>query len=136
MKILLYFLKDTASDFIVNMVVIFLFVFYYFVVPDYWFLSSLLTIVAVGTVRIFSLKKTDQPRQPISSSITTQFSCNVLTRRSRVLSECVSTSSNMMMISFLRCARQWRARLAFASQRLIIAFFSSSWRESELPMAS
>lgn len=57
MKILLYFLKDTASDLIVNMVVIFLFVFYYFVVPDYWFLSSLLTIVAVGTVRIFFSKK-------------------------------------------------------------------------------
>lgn len=57
MKAFLYFLKDTASDLIVNVAVIILFVFYYFVVPDYWFLSSVLTIVAVGAFRIFFSKK-------------------------------------------------------------------------------
>lgn len=47
------FFKELLGDAAVYAVVIFLFVFYYFVVPDYWFLCSFFTIIAWGAFRIF-----------------------------------------------------------------------------------
>ncbi|AUX71138.1 hypothetical protein [Erwinia pyrifoliae] len=47
------FLKDMASYLSINVIVIVLFAFYYFVVPDYWLLCSVLTLVIAAVVEIF-----------------------------------------------------------------------------------
>jgi len=57
MSLLSSFFKEILEDLTVYTVVIFLFVFYYFVVPDYWFLSSLLTILIFGAVKVFRAHK-------------------------------------------------------------------------------
>lgn len=51
------FFKEILEDLTVYAVVIFLFVFYYFVVPDFWFLCSLLTILIVGAIKIYKAHK-------------------------------------------------------------------------------
>ena len=53
MTFLSAFFKELPEDLSVYIIVIFLFVFYYFFVPDYWFLCSILTIIAWGAFRIF-----------------------------------------------------------------------------------
>lgn len=57
MSLLSSFFKEILEDLTVYTVVIFLFVFYYFVVPDYWFLCSLLTILIFGAVKVFRAYK-------------------------------------------------------------------------------
>lgn len=57
MSFLSAFFKEILEDLIAYAIVIFLFVFYYFVVPDYWFLSGLMTIFVVGAVRFFRVYK-------------------------------------------------------------------------------
>jgi len=47
------FFKEILEDLTVYAVVVFLFVFYYLVFPDYWFLCSLLTILIFAAVKIF-----------------------------------------------------------------------------------
>ncbi|RTF49606.1 hypothetical protein, partial [Serratia marcescens] len=51
------FFKEILEDLTVYTVVIFLFVFYYFVVPDFWFLCSLLTILIAGAIKIYKAHK-------------------------------------------------------------------------------
>lgn len=53
MTFLSAFFKELLEDLSVYVIVIFLFVFYYFLVPDYWFLCSILTIIVWGAFRIF-----------------------------------------------------------------------------------
>lgn len=57
MNLLFVFFKDVASYFSVSVIVVFLFVFYYFIIPDYWFLCSILTIILGGGIRVFLLSK-------------------------------------------------------------------------------
>jgi len=47
------FLKDTFSYLSITAIVVLLFLFYYFVIPDYWFLCSVLTIVIAAAVEIY-----------------------------------------------------------------------------------
>lgn len=51
------FFKEILEDLTAYAVIIFLFVFYYFVVPDFWFLCSLLTILIFGVVNVFRAYK-------------------------------------------------------------------------------
>lgn len=53
MSFLSSFLKPLLEDLTVYALIILLFVFYYFAVPDYWFLCSILTVIAWGIFRIF-----------------------------------------------------------------------------------
>lgn len=57
MRFLSSFFKEILEDVTVYTVVIFLFVFYYFVVPDFWFLCSLLTILIVGAIKFYRAHK-------------------------------------------------------------------------------
>lgn len=52
MAFLLLF-KEILEDLTVYAVIILNFAFYYFVVPDYWFLCSLLTIFIFGAIKVF-----------------------------------------------------------------------------------
>ena len=47
------FLKDTVSYLSITAIVVLLFLFYYFVIPDYWFLCSVLTIIIAAAVEIY-----------------------------------------------------------------------------------
>lgn len=51
------FFKEILEDLTVYAVVVLLFVFYYLVVPDYWFLCSLLTILIFAAVKILRAYK-------------------------------------------------------------------------------
>lgn len=51
------FFKEILEDLTVYTVIILLFVFYYFVFPDFWFLSSLLTILIYGAIKIYKAHK-------------------------------------------------------------------------------
>jgi len=51
------FLKEFFSGVFTNIVVVLLFVFFYFFIPDYWFLCSLLTLIIYGCVDVFIYKK-------------------------------------------------------------------------------
>lgn len=53
MNFLLSFFKDVFGYISIYMVVILLFVFYYFTIPEYWFLCSILTIITFGGVKVF-----------------------------------------------------------------------------------
>lgn len=57
MRIFSVLFRGVLEDLIAHAVVIFLFIFYYFVFPDYWFLCSLLTIIAAGAIKIFRSHK-------------------------------------------------------------------------------
>ncbi|AXF75142.1 hypothetical protein AV903_01855 [Erwinia tracheiphila] len=57
MRLLSLFFKEILEGLTVYAIVMFLFVFYYFVVPDYWFLCSLLTILIFGAIRFFRVHK-------------------------------------------------------------------------------
>nr|WP_244316914.1 hypothetical protein [Mixta theicola] len=57
MNFLSSFLKELIDDLKVYVIVISLFVFYYFVVPKYWFLCSVITVVVWGAFKIFFLKR-------------------------------------------------------------------------------
>lgn len=51
------FFKEILEDLTVYTVIILLFVFYYFVVPEYWFLCGLLTILIFGAIKVFRTYK-------------------------------------------------------------------------------
>lgn len=51
------FFKEILEDLTVYAVIILIFVFYYLVVPDYWFLCSLLTILIFGAIKVFRAHK-------------------------------------------------------------------------------
>lgn len=53
MKFFSVLFRGVLEDLIAHAVVIFLFVFYYFVFPDYWFLCSFLTIIVAGAIKVF-----------------------------------------------------------------------------------
>lgn len=53
MGFLNWLFKDQIGYISAHVVVVFLFVFYYFLIPDYWFLSSLLTVVVWGAISIY-----------------------------------------------------------------------------------
>jgi len=44
--------KDTATYLGICLAVLFLFFFYYFAVPDYWFLCSVLTIIIAAVLEL------------------------------------------------------------------------------------
>ena len=53
MNFLLSFFKYFFCYISIYIVVILLFVFYYFTIPGYWFLCSVLTIIIFGGVKVF-----------------------------------------------------------------------------------
>ncbi|SCC57049.1 hypothetical protein GA0061070_10395 [Kosakonia oryziphila] len=57
MRFLSSFFKEILEDLTVYTVIIFLFIFYYFVVPDFWFLCSLLTILIAGAIKVYRAHK-------------------------------------------------------------------------------
>lgn len=51
------FIKDTVSYLSTILYVILLFLFYYLIIPEYWFLCTLLTIIAFGALKILYFAK-------------------------------------------------------------------------------
>ncbi len=51
------FFKEMFSGVITNVIVILLFVFFYFTIPDYWFLCSLFTVIVYVCIDIYAYHK-------------------------------------------------------------------------------
>lgn len=61
LNVLRLLFRDVVEDFFIYLKLFFLFVIFYFLVPDYWFLCSVLTVVIVGGVRVYtSVKKNEK----------------------------------------------------------------------------
>ena len=51
------FLKEILNDLKVYVIIISLFTFYYFTIPGYWFLCSIVTIIIYGIIKIVIASK-------------------------------------------------------------------------------
>ena len=51
------FFKEILNDLKVYVIIISLFTFYYFAIPEYWFLCSIVTIIIYGIIKIVIASK-------------------------------------------------------------------------------
>ncbi|KLE94894.1 hypothetical protein YA22_07930 [Klebsiella aerogenes] len=57
MSCLSSFFKETINNLKVYVIIISLFTFYYFAIPEYWFLCSIFTIIIYGIIKIVIASK-------------------------------------------------------------------------------
>ena len=50
------FFENIIYDFSINVTVLALFIFYYFLMPDYWFLCSIFTLVVAAFFKVLFFK--------------------------------------------------------------------------------